>query len=158
MIQFPLLDLCEDLPERNAALSLIESREDLGLCFPHSDLEVLFGRTRCLYDRDGTIIQITGFQPKPRFSFLKKLRAIVSPFSVYQIVKVDLEKAGTVEPTDFRDKIQVLLKADPGDLLLQFREMSNWQEGLEKHESFPALFDFVLSGIKPLTSDFPAEE
>lgn len=154
-VRFPLIDLCENLPQRNATLELVESREDLGLCFPGSDMDRLFGQNRKLYDRNGNLIRITNFHPKPRFSLFEKLRAIVLPFSIYRIVQVDLEITGAIEPEEFREKIQVLLESDPGDLLLQFRDTSAWKKKLEKHRQFPDLFDFAVEGVKP-SQDAPS--
>ena len=148
-IQFPLLDLGEHLPQKYATIELYKSHEDLGLCFPGTDIDRRFGSSRKLYDRSGTLIRITGFHPKPRFSILEKLKTILSPFSVHQTIQLELKEGPKVNPNEFSEKIFEMLKTDSGDLLLQYREISEWKNGFEKHRHFPEIFDFVIEGISP---------
>lgn len=151
-IAFPLIDLNEELPLKRSTIEIFESKKQLGMYFPGTKVESILNRQRILVDSNGNRFRITSSSPIPRFSFFEKIRNIISPFSVCREIDVEMELVGPANLSEFKERVLLLIHADPGDLLEQFRETQEWEDGLKRLETFPETHEFVIRGIFPLES------
>ncbi len=141
-ITYPLIDLGDGFSAAKSSIELYESPDQMGLCNHLAIMRGCFSSSRRFYDREGNVFQIVGVTPEPQISEFQRFLAHVcyNPIKRFQ---VELGSAGEAELDQMKTRIRELLENDPGDLLYQWTDHEEWEEGLTASISIPELFDFI---------------
>lgn len=156
-IRYPLIDLGEGFAASKSTIGFHESPGEMGRCNRLGIMGGVLGDSRRFYDRDGRVYKITKVTPEPEISGFQRFLAYLC-YNPVQQFEVELELVGEADLDRMKERIRELLANDPGDLLYQWTDDREWQEGLDAAGSVPELFDFLTNRALVDHYDYEDEE
>ncbi len=140
--EFPLLDLGDGFAPKKSTIEIYDSVDTMGVCNHLAIMKGAFSESRCFYDRKGNVWKISSVVPQPILSRFQRFLTHVC-YNPIKKFSVHLSAAGSANLDQMKTRIRELLVNDPGDLLFQWTDDAEWQQGLDSSSTPTELFDFI---------------